>query len=75
MNLDSVRWAAATLLSRAFSLDMSPDEGVDDGVAGETEDGAVYLGGGSESLALVPWADLLRHGGARRLVVGCCAGM
>jgi hypothetical protein len=49
----TVAWAAAVLLSRAFSLDMSDEEG------GGSGDGG---GGGwqqqGDVLALVPWADL-----------------
>lgn len=62
----SVRWAACTLLSRAFSLDLQapPSEGDNGEERGDAE-GRWDAGGASssdqDSLALVPWADMLCH--------------
>jgi hypothetical protein len=55
---DSVAWAAAVLLSRAFSLDMSePDMSLEADMS--------YFGNWQahqpDVLALVPWADMLAH--------------
>ena len=54
----SVAWAAAVLLSRAFSLDMSePDMSLEADMS--------YFGSWQahqpDVLALVPWADMLAH--------------
>eukprot|EP00878_Enallax_costatus_P025743 GHUV01027569.1.p1 GENE.GHUV01027569.1~~GHUV01027569.1.p1 ORF type:complete len:479 (+),score=142.47 GHUV01027569.1:685-2121(+) len=58
VSYDSVRWAAAVLLGRSFQLDMSePDMSLEADMS--------YYGSwqphGPAVLALVPWADMLRH--------------
>ena len=54
---DSVAWAAAVLLSRAFSLYLSePDHSIV-----PIEDFGSWDRSGQDVLALVPWADLLQH--------------
>lgn len=69
ISYDSVRWAAAVLLSRSFQLDMSePDLPLEADMS--------YYGSwqphGPAVLALVPWADMLRHsseaGGCARIL-------
>ncbi|MEW5299247.1 MAG: hypothetical protein WDW36_002280 [Sanguina aurantia] len=53
---ESVRWAAATLVSRAFNLDLSEEEPLEGDMS--------YFGTWQpvpDVLALVPWADMLCH--------------
>lgn len=70
LNEEDFRWAAATLLSRSFSLDIGEDlvedESLEDAdimsemwAAGDT----MSVSGGESGLtvALVPWADMLNH--------------
>lgn len=64
-----MRWAACTLLSRAFSLDLqAPPSGGDDCEERGDAEGRWDTGGASssdqDSLALVPWADMLCHSSA-----------
>ncbi|GAX78440.1 hypothetical protein CEUSTIGMA_g5881.t1 [Chlamydomonas eustigma] len=60
ISLDLVRWAAATLLSRAFSLDLADDM---EGMEGDMS----YFGSWqptsqvNDTLALVPWVDMMHH--------------
>jgi len=54
----SVAWAAATLLSRAFSLDLTAD---DEMVAGDLSHFGSWMEHVPDALALVPWADMLCH--------------
>lgn len=55
---DSVGWAAAVLLSRAFSLYLSSET---DHAIMPMEDFGSWDRTGQDVLALVPWADLLQH--------------
>lgn len=53
----SVKWAAATLLSRAFSLDLNEEEPME----GDMSYFGSWQAHQPDVLALVPWADLLCH--------------
>jgi hypothetical protein len=52
-----VRWAAAVLLSRAFSLDMREAEPLE----GDMSYFGSWQAEPNDALALVPWADMLQH--------------
>ncbi|KAG2423002.1 hypothetical protein HXX76_015600 [Chlamydomonas incerta] len=54
---DSVAWAAAVLLSRAFSLDLAEEEPME----GDMSYWGTWTAHGPDMLCLVPWADLLQH--------------
>ena len=58
MSLSSVSWAAAVLLGRSFSLDLSEPEL-------PCEGDMSYFGSwqahGPASVVLVPWADMCQH--------------
>ncbi|KAG2447665.1 hypothetical protein HYH02_007581 [Chlamydomonas schloesseri] len=54
---DSVGWAAAVLLSRAFSLDLAEEEPLE----GDMSYWGTWTAHGPDTLCLVPWADLLQH--------------
>ena len=60
-----MRWAAATLLSRAFSLDLADDQEPIEGDLSYFGSWQYSSGGGGgavpDVLALVPWADMMRH--------------
>ncbi|KAG2491081.1 hypothetical protein HYH03_010526 [Edaphochlamys debaryana] len=53
----SVGWAAAVLLSRGFSLDLAEEEPAE----GDLSYWGTWAPHGPDTLALVPWADLLPH--------------
>jgi len=55
---ESVGWAAAVLLSRAFSLYLTAET---DHQIMPMEDFGSWDRAGQDALALVPWADLLQH--------------
>lgn len=57
----SVSWAAAVLLSRAFCLDLAEPDGH---VEGDLSYWGSWGGHGPDTLALVPWADMLAHSSA-----------
>ncbi|KAI8467932.1 MAG: hypothetical protein J3K34DRAFT_460119 [Monoraphidium minutum] len=54
----SVGWAAAVLLSRAFSLYLAPEP---DHAIMPMDDFGSWDRSGEDVLALVPWADMLQH--------------
>jgi hypothetical protein len=54
----SVSWAAAVLLSRAFCLDLAEPDG---SLEGDLSYWGSWGGHGPDTLALVPWADMLAH--------------
>ncbi|GIL45147.1 hypothetical protein Vafri_2473, partial [Volvox africanus] len=53
----SVAWAAAVLLSRSFSLDLSEEESLE----GDLGYFGTWTSHSADLLALVPWADCLGH--------------
>lgn len=53
----SVTWAAAVLLSRAFSLDLNEEAALE----GDMSYFGTWQAHTPDVLALVPWADMLRH--------------
>ncbi|GLI66009.1 hypothetical protein VaNZ11_009712, partial [Volvox africanus] len=53
----SVAWAAAILLSRSFSLDLSEEESLE----GDMGYFGTWTSHAADVLALVPWADCLAH--------------
>ncbi len=53
----SVAWAAAVLLSRSFSLDLSEEEPLE----GDMGYIGTWTSHPPDVLALVPWADCLTH--------------
>ncbi|KAJ9520185.1 hypothetical protein QJQ45_030112 [Haematococcus lacustris] len=57
VSVGSVTWAASSLLSRAFSLDMAPDEALE----GDMSSFGSWQPPAPDVLALVPWADSLSH--------------
>ncbi|GIL78941.1 hypothetical protein Vretimale_207 [Volvox reticuliferus] len=56
----SVAWAAAILLSRSFSLDLSEEESLE----GDMGYFGTWTSHAADVLALVPWADCLAHSSA-----------
>lgn len=69
VTVSSVCWAAAVLLSRTFSLDLSEPEL-------PTLADMSYFGSwqahGPACLVLVPWADMCQHSSDAGALVGCC---
>ncbi|KXZ51903.1 hypothetical protein GPECTOR_11g337 [Gonium pectorale] len=57
VSASTVGWAAAVLLSRSFSLDLAEEEALE----GDMSYFGTWTSHGPDTLALVPWADMLQH--------------